>query len=169
MRLPPACYLVLGSGRYEIVTYWSIECHKEIHYKSELEYVEHFLNLFQGTVRRQTRSSTTVGIYLSGGALLFLHPINIAKPFGAMANLDSYSLTFAGVPQCDEREYIRDANYLAGLGGTDSIRHAPVDHYVDRITRFKMLGSHQMEQCSVAYESTHPIRYTVDVDRAWGR
>ena len=141
MRLPPACYLVAASGRCEIVTYWSIECHKEIRYKSETEYVEHFLNLFQETVRRQTRSSTSVGIYLSGGLDSSSILLTAAKPFGALANLDSYSLTFAGVPQCDERDYIRDANWLAGLGGNlIPFVSAPVDHYVDRIARFKDVG-----------------------------
>ena len=140
-RLPPACYLVAGSARFEFQTYWSVNCQNELRYKNESEYVDHFLDLFSKTVRRQTRSISPVGAYLSGGLDSSAILLTAAKPFGALERLDSYSLSFAGIPQSDERTYIAEANQQCGLNGNlIPFVLSPFKHYIDRITSFKDVG-----------------------------
>jgi len=67
MKLPQAQTLCFQQGRTEERTYWSISDVKPIRYKNDLDYLEHFEQVFTGAVERCLRTSRNIGCHISGG------------------------------------------------------------------------------------------------------
>ena len=140
-RLPPAHFLLRSGARLEVAAYWSIGCSGDDAHRPEAEYVEQFLDLLRGAVKRQTRTLGAAGIYLSGGLDSSSILCTAARPFGASAKLAAFSLSFEGTPAADEAAYIKAASQQAGIQG-HVVPYQPVafDHIADRIARFKDIG-----------------------------
>jgi len=65
-QLRPGEYLVIEDNRVMIQSYWDIEP-KSKYYDREFEYVEHFYELFEDSIRLRLRSDAPIGSCLSGG------------------------------------------------------------------------------------------------------
>lgn len=65
--VPAACFVRLTAVSQKTVKYWEFDPHKRISYPTDLEYEEHFRELFEQSVRRRLRSDKPVLAELSGG------------------------------------------------------------------------------------------------------
>lgn len=66
-RLPPAHTLILDGAGMRLRRYWSLQMPSELRLKSDEEYVEAFLEVFETAVECRLRSPDGVGSMLSGG------------------------------------------------------------------------------------------------------
>jgi asparagine synthase (glutamine-hydrolysing) len=66
-ELPFAHFLIVSNSGLQIHRYWDIDPKREIHYRRDEEYIEHFSDLFREAVRCRLRSHGPVGSELSGG------------------------------------------------------------------------------------------------------
>ena len=67
LRLPPAHCMLFTPDRLSVERYWFPENISELHFKSNDEYVEAFLEAFTRSIAARLRSPRPVGITLSGG------------------------------------------------------------------------------------------------------
>jgi asparagine synthase (glutamine-hydrolysing) len=89
-----------------------------VRYKSDEEYPEHFRLLVEESVRCRLRSTTSVGMMMSGG-LDSTSVACLAASMLAPSSLTTLSYVFDELPDCDERQYI-DA--VTSRWGTRSIQ-----------------------------------------------
>jgi asparagine synthase (glutamine-hydrolysing) len=123
MRLPPAHSIIVRNGQVKKFRYWNIDGAREIKYRTDLEYAEHFTEVFKESVRCCLRSHGPVGAYLSGG-LDSSSVVSMAQRIyreGLVDDLgfETFSMVYPGLA-CDETVYIREmversnlrANYI---------------------------------------------------------
>ncbi len=101
-RLPPAHTLTIDANSVRLQRYWSIDPAKEIRYRRDDEYADHFLEIFSEAVRCRLRSHGRVGSDLSGG----LDSSSVVCMAARMQDIETFSLVFPGQEACDERRYI---------------------------------------------------------------
>lgn len=65
--MPAASWMSIQNGNKQIGTYWEIDLSKKVRYTNEQDYIDHFRELFDQSVKRRLRSDVTVGSSLSGG------------------------------------------------------------------------------------------------------
>jgi len=122
-RLPPSYCMVLENGRLRKGQYWDIDPTKEIRYKTDAEYAEHYLSLFKEAVRVRLRSYGPVGALLSGGldssSIVCTAQILYQEKSIPHNGFETFSLVFDEFTS-DERFYINEvvvkwnlkANYI---------------------------------------------------------
>jgi asparagine synthase (glutamine-hydrolysing) len=66
-KLPPAHYLAVTPGSFNLRQYWDLDTSREIHYRQEQDYYEEMRALLEQAIRACTRSAFPVGAELSGG------------------------------------------------------------------------------------------------------
>jgi len=106
-RLPPAHTLTIANGHVRIRPYWTPDPARELRLGAEAEYVEAFRETFAEAVRCRMRSTTPVGVTLSGG-LDSSSVTAMARRIASDAEADTphaFSWRFDGLPQCDERAF----------------------------------------------------------------
>ncbi len=104
-ELLPAHFMSIGSSGIFTRRYWHPDPQKKIHYKTEEEYARHFLALLDESVRCRMRSTTPVGILMSGG-LDSTSIACLAARAIAPDSLTTISNIYDELKDCDEREYI---------------------------------------------------------------
>lgn len=108
-RLPPAHCMRVQQGRFRRWQYWNVDPGKEIRYKRDEDYADHFRELFEEAVRCRLRSHGRIGADLSGGLdsssvvsmVQHLSREGKRQPNG----FETFSMVFPG-KACDERQYI---------------------------------------------------------------
>lgn len=112
-RLPPAHSLIITPDRVRMERYWDLDPKKEIRYRSDKEYADHFLDIFKKSVHCRMRAHGRVGAQLSGG----LDSSSIACVAQSLINtgaiskngFETFSMVFPGWG-CDESGYIKDVS-----------------------------------------------------------
>ncbi|MFQ5542493.1 MAG: asparagine synthase-related protein, partial [Candidatus Binatia bacterium] len=140
-RLPPAHFLVVQPGhRLQKERYWDIDTAKEIRYPTDIEYAEHFSEIFKEAVRCRLRSHKPVGVYLSGG-LDSSSVVGMAQSLyrdGALADarFEAFSLVFPE-QSCDESTYIEDVVRFWDIK-SNALCPKPPDHFwhAQQVTRY---------------------------------
>jgi asparagine synthase (glutamine-hydrolysing) len=86
--------------------HWQPELNRKIRFKTDLEYAECFRSLLEQAIRSRIRSTTPVGVLLSGG----LDSGSIACLTAQMStsSLTTFSWVFDELKECDERSYIKE-------------------------------------------------------------
>ncbi|PON18169.1 hypothetical protein C2W62_09350 [Candidatus Entotheonella serta] len=82
IQLEPAHALVIDASEHRTWRYWDIDPDAEIRYPREADYAEHFMELFQESVRCRLRSVKPVGLLLSGGWIR----VGLRPPWGRCCN-----------------------------------------------------------------------------------
>lgn len=67
LAIPAGHSLTINDSTINVRPYWTFTAPKEVRYRTEAEYVEHFRDLFFGVVRDHVRTSYPTGAMLSGG------------------------------------------------------------------------------------------------------
>jgi len=108
-RLPSSHSMVIDNGRIRKDQYWDIDPNYSIRYKTDEEYAEHFLSLFEEAVKVRLRSAGPVGALLSGGldSSSIVCTAQLIYQEKAVPNngFETFSLLFGQLP-CDERKFI---------------------------------------------------------------
>ncbi|PYN44096.1 MAG: asparagine synthetase B, partial [Candidatus Rokuibacteriota bacterium] len=126
LRLSPGHVLTVEDGCVRTTRYFDVDPRREIRYRSDDEYAEHFREIFREAVRCRLRSVTPVAVFLSGG-------LDSSSIVGAAARLvrdghvagpgfETYSLDFTR-PAADERSWVDDVARMWEL----PVRHARAD------------------------------------------
>ncbi len=125
-RLPPAHYLIVEKDKFSIHRYWDLPTGKRILYKTDEEYGEHFLDLFQQSVSCRMRSHLPVSAELSGGidSSSIVSAACSLNRESHQSSLTPYALIFPGLP-CDEKEHIDSVEEKWKL----DVTHVPAHHF----------------------------------------
>jgi len=111
LRLPPAHYMIVRDGQIRKHRFWEVDLGKEIRYRSDDDYVEHFTQLFKECVRCSLRSHRPIGAYLSGGldssSVVSMAKTIYAEGLAEDRGFETFSILYPGLP-CDESRYIRE-------------------------------------------------------------
>jgi asparagine synthase (glutamine-hydrolysing) len=133
-RLPPAHVLRASAGSHHTRRFWDIDPDHRIRYRHHHDYIDHFRHLFTTAVHDRTRSTSPLGILLSGG----MDSGSIASTLGHLRHhhptippIHTYSWAFPTLPQCDER-HISDENARSfgfAIHHVSAEEHHPLAHY----------------------------------------
>jgi asparagine synthase (glutamine-hydrolysing) len=107
-RLPPGHNITVGKDFHRIECYWSLDPTREIRLGSDQDYAEAFRDLFTEAVRCRLRSAYPVCSALSGGldsSSVTCVARNLLKE-ARNGPLQTLSMIYDNVPECDERTYI---------------------------------------------------------------
>ena len=109
------------TGRRSERRFWGLDPNKQIRYRKDEEYVEHFLNEFRGAVRCRLRSDRPVLAELSGGldssSTVAMADSIIAYGEAETPRLETISQVFDESASSDERKFIRLAEEQRGVTG----------------------------------------------------
>ena len=131
-RLPHGHYLLIRPGLFQKHSYWAIPT-REVRYRRDEEYAEHFLEIFKEAVRCRLRSHTPVGVSLSGGvdssSIMVVAQALCNEGEVPTAKCEAFSLVFPGLP-CDESLYIQDVMRFCGASGHHVLQpQVDIDYY----------------------------------------
>ena len=130
--VPAGHVLVVDREAVRVWRYWDLAPPREIRYRSDGEYAEHFRALLFDAVRARLRTSRPLGALLSGGLDSSSVVCTAHELFrrGEVSNpgLVGLSLVFDS-PECDERHFIRDMQVKHGF----EVRYVSPGTFVDRL------------------------------------
>ncbi|MDQ6663589.1 MAG: asparagine synthase (glutamine-hydrolyzing) [Acidobacteriota bacterium] len=121
-RLPPAHCLTVELGRVQRIqrrAYFNIDPRKQIRYRADGEYAEHFLELFKEAIRCRLRSSERVGVSLSGG-LDSSSVAAVARQLEPGPGFEAFSLVFPG-QSCNESSFIDEVLQTCQIRGNSCL------------------------------------------------
>jgi asparagine synthase (glutamine-hydrolysing) len=128
--VPPAHYLIVRGGRATIRPHWRWIETTTIHYKSDTEYDEHFLQLFGQAVERRTGPGAPILAELSGGmdssSIVCMADTISAHRARSINQLETISYFDDSEPDWDERPYftaVEDYRKKEGIHFDCSIQH----------------------------------------------
>ena len=109
------------TGRRSERRFWGLDPNKQIRYRSDTEYAEHFLHEFRDAVRCRLRSDRPVFAELSGGldssSTVAIADSIIAKGEVETPRLETVSQVFDESSSSDERKFIRLMEEQRGITG----------------------------------------------------
>lgn len=112
-RIPPAHFLIVDNHGIKKQRYWDFDPKKEVRYRNDAEYAEHFLELFTEVLTQHMRSDRPVGADLSGGldstSIVCLAHSLFKKGVLPKNGFETFSLMFLDHKEADESKYINDA------------------------------------------------------------
>lgn len=120
-ELPAGCFLVARGDSIRIESYFRPEAPEPLRYRRDEEYAEHLASVLGDAVEVRLRSSTPVGVTLSGGmdsTPVAALAVERARRRNADAPLRSFSWVFDELAECDERRWIVPVVDSLGLDAT---------------------------------------------------
>jgi asparagine synthase (glutamine-hydrolysing) len=111
-RIPIAHSLTVTREGAQLRRYWDIDPGKQIRYRNDAEYAEHFRDLLFDAVRRRMRSTRPIAAMLSGG-LDSSGIVCVAESIRRKEKIthpafETFSMVFDRFSSCDERRYISE-------------------------------------------------------------
>lgn len=119
--VPPANLLIAQSGKIRLQRFWGLDPRKEIRYRTDKDYEEHFTHLFSGAVRARLRVDGPVWADLSGGldssSIVCMADEIIKQEPALSTRLETVSAVFDESPSSDERRFIHLVEEKRGQAG----------------------------------------------------
>ncbi len=119
--VPPGKFVSIQDGNATIRPYWVFNPRLRIRYKTDVEYEEHFRQVFRHAVRRRLRSDCPILAELSGGldssSIVCVADDILAKEGSETPRLDTLSLYDPSEPDGDERPYFAKVERKRGRNG----------------------------------------------------
>jgi asparagine synthase (glutamine-hydrolysing) len=120
--VPAAHYICIQGRTTRVESHWSWLATNRIHYRTDADYEEHFLSLFQQAVERRTGAGAPILAQLSGGmdsSSIVCMSDHIRTQRGAQKHelLDTVSYYDDGEPDWDERPYFEAVEKQRGKVG----------------------------------------------------
>ena len=119
--VPPAHLAIPRDGKVVRWRFWGLDPDKEIRYRTDREYEEHFLDLFSEAVRTRLRADGPVWADLSGGldSSSIVCVANEVMKHGSVEarSLETVSAVFDESPTSDERKFISVVEQRRGQHG----------------------------------------------------
>jgi asparagine synthase (glutamine-hydrolysing) len=119
--VPPAHSVVVSDGVLRTRRFWGLDPDREIRYRSDAEYEDHFRHVFREAVRCRLRVDGPVWSELSGGMdsssiVCMAHDI-LKRGEAQASSLHTVSRVFDEATKSDERRYIRPVEQKIGKQG----------------------------------------------------
>jgi asparagine synthase (glutamine-hydrolysing) len=118
-RLAPAHFLLVRRDGLRKGRYWHINPKKQIGYRTDREYADHFSFLFQEAVRCRLRSHARVGAHLSGGmdssSIVAMTALLLREGRAADCGFETFSMIYPPGWPCDERDHIQAVSRMWGV------------------------------------------------------
>jgi len=119
--VPPSSSVVIAPGKCVVSKYWEFQSGKQIRYRTDVEYEEHFRTVFAVAVRRALRSDRPVLAELSGGidssSIVCMADILIGRGESETQQLDTISYYSNSNPRFDELRYLVKVEEKRGRSG----------------------------------------------------
>lgn len=119
--VPPGKFVSVRDGETTIRSYWSFDTKRQIRYKTDAEYEEHFRDVFRKAVGRRLRCDSPILAELSGGldssSIVCVADDIIAKGEAEVPRLDTTSRYDPEEPGGDERRYFSKVEEKRGRAG----------------------------------------------------
>jgi len=116
-RLAPAHFLVVRRDGVRKGRYWDIDPKKQVNYRSDLEYSEHFLSIFEEAVRCRLRSHAPVGAHLSGGmdssSIVAMTASLLDEGRAPDCGFETFSMMYPPDWPCDERDHVQSVSQMS--------------------------------------------------------
>jgi asparagine synthase (glutamine-hydrolysing) len=120
--VPPSSSVVVRNGQQTVVKYWDFDPAKQIRYRTDAEYEEHFRAVFGEAVRRRLRSGSPILAELSGGmdssSIVCMADSIFAHGAAETPRLDTISYYDDSEPNWNERPYFTKVEEKRGRAGT---------------------------------------------------
>ena len=133
--VPPGSVFIVRDGRVEKREFWRPDINREIRYRSDSEYEEHFVDLFRESVRCRLRADGPVWAELSGGldssSIVCLADKIIQSGKAETSQLETVSYVYDNSPASDERRFIREVEALRGQVGHHFHEDESVGRFLD--------------------------------------
>jgi asparagine synthase (glutamine-hydrolysing) len=111
-RIPIAHSLTVTCESAQLRRYWDIDPDKQIRYRNDGEYAEHFRELFFDAVRRRMRSTRPIAAMLSGGldssGIVCVAESIRQKEKITHPGFETFSMVFDHFSSCDERRFVSE-------------------------------------------------------------
>ncbi len=150
--LQPGCIAKVTSGQLRQERYWSLNPSRQIRYKTDTEYEEHFLHLLREGVRAPLRADGPVFADLSGGldssTIVCVGDQIIANKEVQCPRLETVSQVFDESPTSDERKFIRYVEDQTGRTG----HHLPEEEYRLLSSTIKAVPTGTINLCLISFE-----------------
>ncbi len=121
LSVPPSSFVRIGKGKRSVKQYWDFNPAKQIKYRTDAEYEEHFRLVFEQSLRRRLRSDLPILAELSGGmdssAIVCAADAVIAREGAATPRLDTLSYYNDAEPNWNERPYFEKVEEKRGRTG----------------------------------------------------
>ena len=125
--VPPSSFVFFRRAKVTARRYWDFDPGKQIRYRDDREYEEHFRNVFGESVRRRLRSSTPVLAELSGGmdssSIVCVADAVMADGFVETPRLDTVSYFDDSETNWNELPFFAKVEQQRGRAG----RHVALD------------------------------------------
>lgn len=119
--VPPSSSVVIRNGKKTLAKYWDFDPAKEIRYRTDAEYEEHFRLAFAEAVSRRLRSDSPILAELSGGmdssSIVCMADNIIARGGAETPRLDTLSYYDDSEPTWNERPYFTKVEEKRGRTG----------------------------------------------------
>jgi asparagine synthase (glutamine-hydrolysing) len=119
--VPPSSSVVIRNGQPTVTKYWDFDRSKQIRYRTDAEYEEHFRAVFGEAVRRRLRSDSPILAELSGGmdssSIVCMADTLIARGAAETTRLDTISYYDDSEPNWNERPYFTKVEEKRGRTG----------------------------------------------------
>jgi asparagine synthase (glutamine-hydrolysing) len=120
--VPPSSSVVIRNGEQTATKYWDFDPAKQIRYRTDPEYEEHFRAIFGEAVRRRLRCDSPILAELSGGmdssSIVCMADTLIAHGAAETPRLDTISYYDDAEPNWNERPYFTKVEEKRGRTGT---------------------------------------------------
>jgi asparagine synthase (glutamine-hydrolysing) len=117
----PSSFVRLRQGTESVVKYWDFDPGKQILYRSDAEYEEHFRAIFAQSVRRRLRSHRPILAELSGGldssSIVCMADVLLARGHAEAPRVDTVSYYDDSEPTWNERPYFSRVEEKRGRKG----------------------------------------------------
>jgi asparagine synthase (glutamine-hydrolysing) len=119
--VPPACFVRITHGRQCTTRYWDFDPAKQLRYRTDADFEEHFRVAFRESIRRRLRADAPVLAELSGGidssAIVCVADSILRDGLAEAPRLDTVSYYDDSEPDWDERPYFTQVESLRGRTG----------------------------------------------------
>ena len=117
----PSHLLMAHNGELCFKRFWGLDPNKEIRYRTDAEYEEHFTQLFREAIRARLRADGPVWADLSGGldssSIVCMADSIIEAAESEATRLETVSAVFDESPSSDERKFISKVEAKRGRVG----------------------------------------------------
>ncbi len=119
--VPPAHLLIVREGKVFCQRFWGLDPDKEIRYRADHEYEEHFLDLFSEAIRTRLRAAGPIWADLSGGldssSIVCVADYVLKRDSVQASGLETVSAVFDESSTSDERRFISVVEQKRGKHG----------------------------------------------------